>query len=219
MRMPSVDLSPILSSDGLLGCIFLVAVALVSLKLLPVQLIPERNDAALGFSTAATAYKLYKKASKSSARKVRSTFHAGLRKAGNTRRIAEEIGYAEKLDKLERAIEVNAVVSDGIFMLATTHDGTGLDGSEKGIGQVAGDAYVGVDDHAKVREALKHFVRDWSDAGRRERDQTFGLVLDALERCEDGVSRRREKRVLVPGAGLGRLAWEISQLGLFPPPS
>jgi len=213
--MPPI--SSILGSDALLGCVLLVAIALVSLKLLPVRFISERNGTALGTSTALTAYKLYEKVSKSSARKMRTTFHAGLRTAGNTKRIANEIGYAEKLDKLERAVEVNAVVTSGIYRLATTKDGENVKGIVgTSVGLVAEHGRVGAEDHVKVREALKHFVRDWSEEGRRERHQTFGLVLDALKGLENEVGGRRMKRVLVPGAGLGRLAWEISQLGPSP---
>ena len=50
---------------------------------------------------------------------------------------------------------------------------------------VADDAHMGMEDHAKVGKALKHF---------------FG--------SEEG-------EVLVSGTGLGGLAWEIFQLDLF----
>lgn len=212
--MAWIDLPSILSSDTLLTCVFLVVTTLISLKLLPAQSISERHDATLAASTAVTAYKSYQKASKSSTRNMRTAFRAGLRKAGNIRRIADEIGYAEKLERLGRAIEVNAVVSSGIFRLATTNK-SGLNGNEKYMRWIGGDAYVEAEDHAKVREALKHFVRDWSEEGRKERSQTFGFVLDALRKLESDVGRRTKKPVLVPGAGLGRLAWEISQLGSF----
>ena len=120
--MPSTDLTSILSSDGLLGCVFLAAIALASLKLFPTGLILGKHAAASDISTAVTAYKSYEKASKSSTRQMRTAFHVGLRTAGNTKRIANEIGYAEKLERLERAIEVNAAVSCGIYRLATTKD-------------------------------------------------------------------------------------------------
>ena len=214
--MSSPNLTSILSSDTLLGCIFLAAIAIVSLRLLPVGLVPERDRMALGVSTAVTAYKSYEKASKSSARKMRSAFHTGLRKAGNTKQIANELGYSEKLERLERAIEVNALVSTTIYRLATTGGEADANGKDTSVRPVARDTYVGVEDHAKVREALKHFVRDWSEEGRGERSQTFRMVLDTLGRLESEVGGRRKKRVLVPGAGLGRLAWEISQLGSFP---
>lgn len=210
--MSLTDLTSILGSDTLLGCLFLFAIALASCKLLPVKL--NGDDGAVGVVAAVTAYKSYEKASRHSARKMRAAFHAGLRTAaGNTKRIANEIGYSDKLEKLERAIEVNAVVSNGIYKLATTTDGANANGGDAGLYPVIEDARM--EGHAKVREALKHFVRDWSEEGRRERCQAFGVVLDALKRLEREVGGRRGKRVLVPGAGLGRLAWEISQLGLF----
>ena len=214
--MSSTHVTSILSSDALVGCLFLVAIAIISLKLLPVGLVPGRYGTALGISTAATAYESYEKTAKSSARKMRTAFHAGLRTARGTKLIAKDIGYAEKLERLEKAIEVNAVVSGGIYTLATTEGETSLRGKDTSLGLIAWDAYVGAEDHAKVKEALKHFVRDWSEEGRKERCQTFGMVLDALKRLESEVSGRRKKRVLVPGAGLGRLAWEISQLGSSP---
>ncbi|KAF9644136.1 N2227-domain-containing protein [Thelephora ganbajun] len=196
--MPSTDLSSILSSDVLLGCVFLVATALVSLKLLPLRFISEKNGTVL---TAVTAYKSYEKVSKSSARKMRAAFHAELRTAGNAKWIANEIEYAEKLERLERAIEVNAVVASYIYRLAAAKDEAGTGCNDTSVGS---DAYVGAEDHAKVREALKRFVRDWCEEERTE---------SGVWRLEGEVDGRRVKRVLVPGAGLGRLAWEISQLG------
>ena len=214
--MSPSDLTPILSSDALLGCVLLAAIFIASIRSLLVGLVPESDGATLAISTAVTAYKSYGKASESSVRKMRAAFHTGLRKASNTKRIANEVGYAEKLERLERAIEVNALVSTAIHRLAMTKGETRANGKDTSAYPVVQDAYVGVEDHAKVREALKHFARDWSEEGRRERSQTFAMVLNALRRFESEAGERGEKRVLVPGAGLGRLAWEISQLGPFP---
>ncbi|RXW25004.1 hypothetical protein EST38_g854 [Candolleomyces aberdarensis] len=66
-------------------------------------------------------------------------------------------------------------------------------------------------DLARVRESLKHFVRDWSEVGKQERERTFAPILNLLSRIEP--EQRDRTRILVPGSGLGRLAWEISQLG------
>ncbi|KAI9500763.1 N2227-like protein [Coemansia spiralis] len=63
----------------------------------------------------------------------------------------------------------------------------------------------------KLYSTLKQFVRDWSAEGKEERDQTYGPLLEALE--NEFVTIPRESRggvrVLVPGAGLGRLAFDI----------
>lgn len=69
-------------------------------------------------------------------------------------------------------------------------------------------------DVEKVQSVLKNIVRDWSDIGAPEREQCYKPILDEIEKrfppekCSDTVVR-----VLVPGAGLGRLAWEISKRG------
>ncbi|KAJ1921261.1 hypothetical protein H4219_000862 [Mycoemilia scoparia] len=67
----------------------------------------------------------------------------------------------------------------------------------------------------KLRSTFRQFVRDWSEEGKVERDSTYGPLLDELEyqfshlnfQGKAGVS------VLVPGAGLGRLALEIADRG------
>ncbi|KZV96043.1 N2227-domain-containing protein [Exidia glandulosa HHB12029] len=70
-------------------------------------------------------------------------------------------------------------------------------------------------DMEKVRSTIKQFVRDWSDEGKPERDQCYKPMLDALlERYKDVPdSERGDIRVLVPGAGLARLAFDVAKLG------
>ena len=51
----------------------------------------------------------------------------------------------------------------------------------------------------KVKEALEHLLME-----RRERRQTFGLVLDTFEGLEDEVGGRRMRRVTLRGAGPGK---------------
>ncbi|XP_042564144.1 carnosine N-methyltransferase isoform X2 [Clupea harengus] len=69
-------------------------------------------------------------------------------------------------------------------------------------------------DMDKLKSTIKQFVRDWSDTGKAERDSCYQPLIDEIQRqfppdqCD--VS---EVNVLVPGAGLGRLAWEIARHG------
>lgn len=67
----------------------------------------------------------------------------------------------------------------------------------------------------KVRSTIKQFVRDWSAEGFSEREAAYDPILEALEGVFKHVSsaQRTQLRVLVPGAGLGRLAFEIAWLG------
>ncbi|GAA5894400.1 carnosine N-methyltransferase family protein [Sporobolomyces salmoneus] len=70
-------------------------------------------------------------------------------------------------------------------------------------------------DHERLRSTLRQCARDWSETGKKERDSTYTPILQALDRAFEGLTRKEkyEKKVLVPGAGLGRLAWEIVRLG------
>ncbi|XP_014227359.1 carnosine N-methyltransferase isoform X1 [Trichogramma pretiosum] len=69
-------------------------------------------------------------------------------------------------------------------------------------------------DQEKVQATIKQFVRDWSTEGEEERRTCYQPIIDEivnqfpLEHCTPG-----EVRILVPGAGLGRLAYEIARRG------
>ncbi|CAK5281225.1 unnamed protein product [Mycena citricolor] len=118
------------------------------------------------------------------------------------KRLGYTLGYPAKLDSLAQVTDANGRVTDAIARLA--EDDLGFDVPPRG-GSSA--------DLMRVREALKHYVRDWSSDGRSERDHIFAPILDVLR----AVDRREREgmRVLVPGSGLGRLAWEISELGFL----
>jgi len=70
-------------------------------------------------------------------------------------------------------------------------------------------------DMDKVRSTLKQFVRDWSVEGEAEREASYKPMTDALlEYYKHKTPEERKRlRVLVPGAGLGRLAWDVAKLG------
>ena len=134
--MPSTDLTLISSPDSLLRCIFLVAIALASLRLLPVILIPEMYDTALGTSTAVGR----------GARILRtediryfprwtpgSWGYQTNRTRDRARREAGETGEGHW---------ANVAVSSGIHRPTMTNDGANLEG---------GDTSVEVEDHTKIR--------------------------------------------------------------------
>ncbi|KAJ7272424.1 N2227-domain-containing protein [Mycena rebaudengoi] len=70
-------------------------------------------------------------------------------------------------------------------------------------------------DMDKLRSTLKQFVRDWSVEGKDERDACYKPMEEALLEHFSGVpdAERGCIRVLVPGAGLGRLAHDVARLG------
>ncbi|KAK0499129.1 N2227-like protein [Armillaria luteobubalina] len=67
----------------------------------------------------------------------------------------------------------------------------------------------------KLRSTLKQFVRDWSEEGKEEREACYGPMKDALLHhfASSSDEDRKKLRVLIPGAGLGRLAYDIAKLG------
>ncbi|SPO23884.1 related to UPF0586 protein C1778.07 [Ustilago trichophora] len=66
-----------------------------------------------------------------------------------------------------------------------------------------------------IQSTLKQFVRDWSREGEAERLAVYGPLLDAVERRFGKIpfESRGHVRILVPGAGLGRLAFEYAAQG------
>ncbi|KAM8962204.1 carnosine N-methyltransferase [Pelodytes ibericus] len=69
-------------------------------------------------------------------------------------------------------------------------------------------------DMDKLKSTIKQFVRDWSEDGKAEREACYEPIINEIlksfprDRCD--VSKIN---ILVPGAGLGRLAWEIAKHG------
>lgn len=196
-----------LTLDLLLPCLFPLVVLFICIRLFPsltwgdlrdLLSLRSKTHAAGPFSLprASNSYAQYSWLAGRELSRMRASFST-LGRAH--RRLGYNIGYREKLDNLKGAIEVNARISTAIAKLARQEFGLGDDvGNDLGAG-----------DLGRVRESMKHFVRDWSEEGKEERDKMFAPILDVLA----SVEQKGDKKVLVPGSGLGRLAWEISQLG------
>lgn len=74
-------------------------------------------------------------------------------------------------------------------------------------------------DMDKARSTIRQLFRDWSDEGTHELEAVFGPIKRLLDEflphesdSEPTVSRYRNK-ILVPGAGLGRLVFDLIALG------
>lgn len=133
---------------------------------------------------------------------------------GRHARIADEIGYGNKLGCLGAAIDTNYKVADAIARFGSLEDEErGSDLSRISTYGASSWSDDGPTDLARVVEALKHCVRDWSADGADERNRVFAPILEVLRQVP--VGERTKTKVLVPGAGLGRLAWEIARMGEF----
>lgn len=75
--------------------------------------------------------------------------------------------------------------------------------------------HVPLVDVDKVRCIIRNIVRDWASEGQRERDQCYKPILEELGRLFPDRTKGSPRSCLVPGAGLGRLALEISCLGFI----
>ncbi|XP_059451957.1 uncharacterized protein LOC132182667 isoform X2 [Corylus avellana] len=67
----------------------------------------------------------------------------------------------------------------------------------------------------KVRCIIRNIVRDWAAEGKKERDQCYKPILEELDALFPNREKDSPPSCLVPGAGLGRLALEISCLGFI----
>lgn len=201
-----------LASDALLPCLVLLSLALLSLRLSPYGY-PLANRSQLANSLfksvggassgpfslerAVAAYSRYEELAQWDIRQMRRSYG----KIGRAhKRMGYDLGYTKKLNRLSEVIAVNAEVTTSIARFARTE----LDSPMPSYALDGGDL-------GRVREALKHFVRDWSEEGLEERSRIFGPILGILQLVD--CDQRQDKKVLVPGCGLGRLAWEISQFG------
>ncbi|ORY96129.1 UPF0586 protein C9orf41 [Syncephalastrum racemosum] len=120
----------------------------------------------------------------------------------------------EKIDRVDRCIEANMEFVRDVVQECEAF--IGMDPVQlmtEGYDQR--DPPVTPGDMDKVRSTFRQFVRDWSVEGKKERDAAYRPILDTLKALykDVPVEERRNINVLVPGAGLGRLAFEIAQNG------
>jgi carnosine N-methyltransferase len=77
--------------------------------------------------------------------------------------------------------------------------------------QGGGTGNVAEADTDKVKSTLRQFVRDWSHEGELERASSYNVMLELLTKAFPHPSNKIQ--VLVPGSGLGRLAYEVVKRG------
>ena len=62
----------------------------------------------------------------------------------------------------------------------------------------------------KLRSTLKLFIRDWTIEGKKERDLTYTPIITEIKKYFSNTSNQK---ILIPGAGLCKLAFELAKLG------
>ena len=121
--------------------------------------------------------------------------------------------YTERLDKLKLAIWQNYS-----FLLKVADPYKNMFKLYKGEkGEILMEPLlVEVKDIVKMRSTLRLFIRDWAIDGLEERNTTYKPILEELKNYFSNRTKKEFEEglnVLVPGAGLGRLMYEIAKLG------
>ncbi|KAE9379070.1 N2227-domain-containing protein [Stipitochalara longipes BDJ] len=126
---------------------------------------------------------------------------------------APPFSYLDTLNAVDDAIDKNAELSLAIWQAGLESFGMQpqLDMPQaRDLVDWRGKATS--NDLEKARSTLRQFYRDWSAEGKAERAACYQPVLRALQ--EERVSRSGVKlRVLIPGAGLARLVFELCCAG------
>ncbi|KAK2877120.1 hypothetical protein FQN49_001394 [Arthroderma sp. PD_2] len=126
--------------------------------------------------------------------------------------IESSIGYTSKFNKVKGLFGNNDLLAQDILNHAMKFYQVERGELDQFIKEAEASGTIA--DKTGTSQAMKHFVRDWSEEGLFERQAAFPCVIDALStttiRSDD-----QPLRVLLPGSGLGRLAHDISNLGGF----
>lgn len=122
------------------------------------------------------------------------------------------VPYAEKLDRTSALIRENDILAQAIIDHGLSYYDLTFTELLSFRSTHKNDARS-VSDHSSVVQSLKHIIRDWSTAGSHERDVAFPQILTTLENIYPDAAERGSKKILVPGAGLGRLSYEIAAMG------
>jgi hypothetical protein len=115
-----------------------------------------------------------------------------------------------KLDRVDDAIDANADIASQ--MLKSGLDSFSLQLEPQEVARDWRNTARSTDID-KARTTLRQLYRDWSTEGRVERQACYDPVLHDLSSIYSGIDDKCLLKVLVPGAGLGRLVFEICKLG------
>jgi len=169
----------------------------------------EELEERLHFQKVINAFRAYKKHSIAAIHKREEYLN---RLPMEHQKLLRKHGYQETMDDLKLAVDrnnsiINHILKDvdGIFENVNHSNMTEEDPRVR-------PTPVDMD---KIQSTLKQIARDWSSAGAEERSHCYLPVLEELEAQYRDLDQRDRQavKVLVPGAGLGRLAWEIASKG------
>jgi carnosine N-methyltransferase len=114
---------------------------------------------------------------------------------------------------VDDAIDKNAEISQAIFHTGLESFGISLPEQDQTTGKRSNWlTSATTNDLEKARSTLRQLFRDWSEEGRQERQACYEPILKAI-RNEALVKVDKKLQVLVPGAGLSRLVFDLCCAG------
>lgn len=123
------------------------------------------------------------------------------------------ISYLGTLNAVDDAIDQNAELAAAILKSGMDSFGVNLNLADANS-NLKWRGTAKADDMDKARSTIRQFYRDWSAEGAVEREACYGPVIkDLLAEREMGGFEKKVMNVLVPGAGLGRLVFDLCHQG------
>lgn len=119
----------------------------------------------------------------------------------------------ENFARVDDAIDTNAEIAESILAVGLQSFGLSTDPDPDDLSRNWHGTATSSDVN-KAHSTIRQFYRDWSVEGRAERDVCYGSVLcDLRDEFGTRLASGDEIKVLVPGAGLGRLVFDLCQAG------
>ncbi|KAH6649016.1 N2227-like protein-domain-containing protein [Truncatella angustata] len=125
--------------------------------------------------------------------------------------------YLDTLDRVDAAIEKNAELARLVLKQGLRSFDMSEGSSESGHATMP-EEWAGIAKHSdidKARSTIRQFYRDWSEEGYLERKACYEPIYRALENQKAKYPDVSQLKVLVPGAGLGRLVFDLCHRGHF----
>ncbi|KAK6461423.1 N2227-like protein-domain-containing protein [Scheffersomyces coipomensis] len=125
-------------------------------------------------------------------------------------KLCEDIGYLDKLKKIDTSIQSNQSFLNAIADKSVTDFGLSYHDFEKlkndsSSNQTSSTNY-------RVIEAIGHYLRDWNVEGFSELNPILKYVRQQLDATVP-VNMREKTCIVIPGSGLGRVAHEVAKFG------
>jgi len=127
---------------------------------------------------------------------------------------APPFNYLETLSKVDDAIDHNAELARSIVQAGLPNFLPNEAPSQRGHQIKLPPKWAGCAKHQdidKARSTLRQFYRDWTAEGAAEREACYGPIMRALK--AETEAKGHSLKVLVPGAGLARLVFELCLRG------